>query len=106
MPATLSPLTGTQLGLDLKERGLDSVEASGDFVARLRAELAAWSRIHGSVTNDDARRLAEDLGLAAPSRYHWGGVFRKGWRQVGWKLSEVPSNHGRVNRVWILEDAP
>ena len=47
-----------------KTAGLARVEATHpDFVPRLRAAARAYALQHGTVTADDVRRLADELGL-------------------------------------------
>lgn len=74
-----------------------------DFVPRLRAAARAYALQHGTVTADDVRRLAGELGLRPRHPNAWGAVLSgKGWVKVGERASEVPSNHGHRNSVWKL----
>jgi hypothetical protein len=89
-----------------KAAGLDRVEATHpDFVPRLRAAVKAHAQRYGTVTADDVRRLADQLGLRPRHPNAWGAVFRgPGWIRVGERVSETPSNHGHRNPVWAWRE--
>ena len=89
-----------QMGLRLKESGLDSVEQNNlTWVERMRLWAKIHADIHGSVSADDVRRLAKDDEPDHPNAY--GSIFRpKEWRCVGRKVSETASCHGREIKVW------
>lgn len=95
-----------QLALDdgfrRKDAGLERVEGTHpDFVPKLRAAARAFAIRHGTVTADDVRRLAEEMGLRPRHPNAWGAIFHgPGWIKVGYRRSEVPSNHGHENPVW------
>ena len=91
-----------------KAAGLDRVEATHpDFVPRLRAAARAYAIRHGTVTADDVRRLADELGLRPRSPNAWGAIFAgRGWAKVGERPSAVLTNHGHRNPVWRLSETP
>jgi len=101
-----------QLALDLREgrrraeEGLDRVEAhQSDFVRRMREEAIAIAWTQGSVTADDIRQRAAELGLKPRHKNSWGAIFRgPGWRRVGEAPSALPSNHAHRNPVWALKE--
>jgi len=100
-----------QLALDLREgrrraeEGLDRVEShQGDFVRRMRGEAVKIAVTRGSVTADDIRQRAAELGLKPKHKNAWGCVFRgPGWRRVGEAPSALPTNHGHRNPRWAWQ---
>jgi len=91
-----------QLGLQLKQRGLDAVEHSNEtWVERMRICAREVSRECGGVTADDVRGYAQFIGWHPESPNAYGAVFRgKRWQCIGRKKSEHPGNHSREIRVW------
>jgi hypothetical protein len=98
----------TQLALDLeagrsrKERGLDAVAGNNEsFVGTLRRAAQAHALRHGSVTADDVRTIAEQLGLTPTHKNAWGAIFRgRGWERIGERPSQLATNHAHRNPVW------
>lgn len=98
----------TQLELSLREgrrratAGIARVEThQAGFVERLRQEAIRIALEGGSVTADDVRQRAAELGLQAPHKNAWGAIFRgPGWRRVGDAASAIPTNHGHRNPRW------
>ena len=88
--------------LERKAAGLDRVEGTHpDFVPRLRAAARAYAMLHGTVTADDVRRIADELGLRPRHPNAWGTIFRgPGWIKAGYRKSERPSAHAHENPVW------
>ena len=95
-----------QLGLELKEAGLDQVELHGErFVDWARRVAIAICRDKGVVNADEIRLVADNNGIAPHHPNAWGAIFRgKEWVPVGFMQSEHPSNHGRVIRTWRYEE--
>lgn len=92
----------TQLGLRLKERGLDAVEHTNlKWVDMMRNQAKYLSLALGAVDADDIRDYAKKTGLQPEHPNAYGAVFRgKGWKAIGWVQSRHASNHGRSIRVW------
>ena len=95
-----------QLGLDLRDRGLDSVEGNSmTFQDRMRAEAIRISNARGWVTSDDLREYADREGIEPHHPNAWGAVFRgKCWVTVGIANSTVPTNHARLIRRWAYKE--
>ena len=91
-----------QLGLQLKQRGLDAVEQSNlSWVEEMRQFARNLSLWNGQVCADDVRRRAHSLDWPPDSPNAYGAIFRgKHWRCIGRKKSEHPGNHAREIRVW------
>jgi len=91
-----------QLGLQLKQRGLDAVEHSNPtWVESMRWWAKHQSRQHGKVSADDVRRFSRQLDWQPESPNAYGAIFRgKHWQCIGRKKSEHPGNHSREIRVW------
>lgn len=89
-------------GLEMKALGMARAETRAvSFVQRLRPAVKAFAIAHGSVTADDARRLAAELGLTPGHKNVWGIIFReRGWKLVGYRPSTIRSNHAHRNPVW------
>jgi len=94
-----------QLGLQLRDRGLDQVESnSPTFQELMRAEAKRICRIKGWVTSDDLREYANREGIEPHHPNAWGAVFRgKDWVTVGIANSTVPTNHARLIRRWAYK---
>ena len=91
-----------QLGLRLKQRGIDAVEESNfDWVSFMRELAQTHSDIYGSVTADNVRNVSEKTARHPKHPNAYGAVFKgKGWKAIGYTQSQHPSNHGRTIRVW------
>ena len=90
------------LGLRLKEGGLDAVEHSNEsWVEGMRKFAKRFSEQFGQVNADDVRRYSRKIGWHPESPNAFGAVFRgQGWRAIGRTKSEWPGNHGREIKVW------
>ena len=95
-----------QLGLDLRDRGLDSVEGNSmTFQEQMRAEAIRICRLKGWVDSDDLREYAEAEGIEPHHKNAWGAVFRgNDWVTVGITNSRVPTNHARLIRRWAYKE--
>lgn len=95
----------TQLGLQFRDAGLDSVEQrSMTFQERMRWEAIRICRRKGYVDSDDLRELAEQEGIEPHHPNAWGAIFRgKEWRSVGFSQSRIASNHARLIRRWAYQ---
>ena len=91
-----------QLGLALKESGLDAIEVSNAaWLKKMREYAVTFSRFTGEVSADDVRRYAEQVHWKPHHSNAYGGIFRgTGWKAIGYTQSQHPSNHGRTIRVW------
>ena len=91
-----------QLGLQLKQRGLDAVEQSNlPWVEYMREAAKHESRKTGSVDADYVRACVRFMNWKPDSPNSYGAIFRgKHWRCIGRKKSEHPGNHAREIRVW------
>ena len=92
----------TQLGLALKESGLDAIEVSNQaWLKKMREFAVGFSRQHTEVTADDVRYYAGRVHWKPHHSNAYGGIFRgPGWKPVGYTQSRHPSNHGRTIRIW------
>ena len=95
----------TQLGLQLRDTGLDRVEQkSMTFQERMRMEAIRICRLKGYVDSDDLRELAEEEGIEPHHKNAWGAVFRgSDWVAVGVANSRIPTNHARLIRRWAYK---
>ena len=95
-----------QLGLNLRDRGLDSVETNSmTFQERMRREAIRICRRKGWVDSDDLREFAEAEGIEPHHPNAWGAVFRgANWVTVGITNSRVPTNHARLIRRWAYKE--
>ena len=91
-----------QIGLRLKESGLDAVEEHNlSWVERMRLWAKIHADIHGFVSCDDIRIIAAREGDEPDHHNAYGSLFRpKEWRCVGRKPSTTASRHGAEIRVW------
>ena len=91
-----------QLGLFMREQGLDSVEYHNmNWVERMRERARKLSIQHGSVCADDLRLIANKTHDNPEHVNAWGAVFRgKDWMVIGRKRSETPTAHAREIKVW------
>ena len=98
MTAQFDLLAGEQA----KTAGQLAVEAhSGGFVGYMREQAAIYAYNGGYVDSDYVRELAQHLGIKPHHPNCWGAIFRgPGWVALGWKKSELASNHGRQIRIW------
>ena len=95
-----------QIGLRLKESGLDAVEEHNlSWVERMRLWAKIHADIHGFVSADDIRRIAVREGDEPDHPNAWGSLFRpKEWRCVGRKQSAWASCHGREIKIWKYQE--
>lgn len=93
-------------GQTAKQLGLDLVESHGQtFVQTMRGFARMHCRNHGSVTSDDVREKAEQLGLEPHHQNAWGAIFRgSDWVELNFEPSTRPGNHGRTIRRWTLKE--
>ena len=91
-----------QLGLALKESGLDAIEVSNAaWLKKMREYAVSFSRNHGEVSADDVREYAERVNWKPHHSNAYGGIFRgDGWEAISYIPSRHKSNHGRMIRVW------
>ena len=91
-----------QLGLFLRDNGLDSVENNNlTWVQRMRKIAQRICREQGEVCADDLRRIADSTADQPGHVNAWGAVFRgKDWRVIGRRKSITPSAHAREIKVW------
>ena len=91
-----------QLGLALKQRGLDAVEESNlTWVEAMRDHARVISLMTGEVTADDVRQHAREMEWQPESPNAFGAVFRgRHWLCIGRTKSKHPGNHAREIRVW------
>lgn len=95
-------MTQLPLGLTAKARGRERVEATHpEFVPQMRV-VAKWiSREQGEVHIDHLRFEARRLGIRPRHPNAWGCIFKgPGWKKVGERASEWPSNHAHVSPIW------
>ena len=75
-----------------------------EFLAETRDEAVRIARAQGYVTIDDVRRAVHVPPGTTNSQNWIGSVFKD--RRFAWtgrmKKSEIPSNHGRLIRIWSL----
>jgi hypothetical protein len=101
MQLHLDSYTGTAL----KEAGLDQVESDTHFLDVMRTHAKIISDTYGRVTSDSLRTVAANMGLEPRSSHSWGAIFRgKHWKVIGMEPSRLPSNHGRMIRVYRWEE--
>jgi hypothetical protein len=91
-------------GAALKQAGLDQAEGDVEFLSTMRWWAKYYSETRGQVTTDDLRCLAERMGKPPRSHNSWGAIMRgKHWKVIGMEPSRLPSNHGRMIRVYRWE---
>ena len=91
-----------QLGLFLRDNGLDAVENNNlTWVERMREIAKKISAETGEVCSDDLRRIADKTNDNPAHVNAWGAVFRaKEWRIIGRRKSVTPTAHAREIKVW------
>jgi len=101
----MTNVTQMNLGLRLKDRGLDAVENSNESWVDTMRKYAVWFSLKaGSVTADNVRQYARNIDFQPDSPNAYGAIFRgKGWKCVGRTKSSHPGNHAREIRVWRYE---
>lgn len=94
--------TELQLGMNLRDYGLDLVEANNlTWIERLRKVAQHISNVRGSVSADDLRRYAAKHNDYPAHQNAWGGVFRGNeWLAIGRKKSTTVTAHARWIMVW------
>ena len=97
------PATGKQL----RDRGIKKVSANNDaFLETCRTFARNHCKLFGSCTSDEVRRFVEYEGLKPTSPNAYGAIFRNGeFEPIGWKESEIESNHARPLRIWRLKQS-
>lgn len=97
-----------QLTLDAaladKARVLDLVALNNQgFVKTMRNLAIEWARAKGSVSSDDLRFFADQVGVKPASPHAWGTIFKgKVWRLLDRRPSLYPGNRAREIKVWGL----
>lgn len=91
-------------GVAQKQLGLGLVENSNQvFVQTMRGVARMIARENGSVTSDDLRLRAREMGMEPEHPNAWGAIFKgREWSVVGFEASGYPTNHGRIIRRWSL----
>ena len=91
-----------QLGLFMRDNGLDSVENNNlNWVERMREIAKNISAEIGEVCADDLRRIADKTNDQPGHPNAWGSVFRgREWHVVGRRKSITPTAHAREIKVW------
>ena len=91
-----------QLGLFMRDNGLDAVENNNlTWVERMREIAKKISAETGEVCSDDLRRIADRTNDNPAHVNAWGAVFRaKEWRIIGRRKSITPTAHAREIKVW------
>ena len=91
-----------QLGLFMRDRGIDSVEQNNlTWVERMRFHAKKISDTFGEVCADDLREIAARTHDNPEHCNAWGAVFRgKQWRVIGRRKSTTPTAHAREIKVW------
>ena len=98
-------VTEVALRLGISERRVWKMLKAKELTAhRMRQKLVRIARAQGYVTIDDVRRPA-NVPAGQTNGQNWiGSVFKD--KRFLWtgrmKKSEIPSNHGRMIRVWSL----
>lgn len=89
-------------GLSRKREGIARAASHAPtFHSIMRAVAIQKSIENGSVCSDEMRIYAQEHGIIAPNKNHWGPIFSgKCWLQIDERSSQIPSNHGHKNRVW------
>lgn len=94
-----------QLGLALKEEGLDAVSVTDKtWVESMRESAIRISNLKGMVSSDDLREISAKSGYLPKHPNSWGAILRgKDWEMVGRKRSTHPSNHAREIKIfrWV-----
>jgi len=81
------------------------IDTNATFVETARGIARLLARRIGVVCMDDVRKVLNDYGITPKHQNAFGAVFKGDeWVAVGWKQSEIPSNHGRPVRSWKLKD--
>ena len=96
------PTFSASEGKDRRTWGQRQVEEnSGGFVGHLRQFAVRWASNYGTVTSDVLRHYATEQHITPHHPNCWGAIFRGNmWEHVGFKQSELVSNHARWIRVW------
>jgi hypothetical protein len=86
----------------LRDRGCALVEANNhEFVEAMRFHAKEFIKQAGSVSVDELRAKALELRLKPTHQNAWGSIFRtKDFKAVGFKKSQVQSNHSRRVIIW------
>lgn len=94
-------LTGSSRDEQRKKREGMEISASNNAES-LTAFRAIARNIHGEVTIDDVRDMADNMGIPYTPGNWLGSVFKDGWE---WTGKVVPSthvgSHGRMVKVWV-----
>ena len=87
-----------------RDLGIEIVESNNSlFVAMMRDAAIDHAKAHGTVTADDMRRLAVDMGIEPAHPNAWGAVFRTPeLTHVGIVQSKTPTCHARLIQIWRL----
>lgn len=101
----LDPQLDLLAGQAERDRGFALLESySAAFLDAVRARGRYISMLRGSVTIDDLREWAAQIGIAPTHRNSWGNIFRgPGWKCIGHEPSKLVSNHARMVSVWRWE---
>ncbi len=92
-----------QLGLGLRDQGLDQVESHNlSWVEQMRRQARKVCMMKGHVTTDDLRDFADAEDLQPTHQNAWGSIFRgKHWKPVGRCRSTRAAAHGRTIITWV-----
>lgn len=95
-----------QLGEQQKIYGLELVEFNGEgFVKKMRELAVRILKDTPEITIDDLRIIADRFGIVSHTSHCWGSIFKgKLFKAVGFRKSEIVSNHARRVTVWSLAD--
>lgn len=90
-------------GEERKQMGLDLVsDHNPDFLKIVRNRANLMCRLNGSVSSDELRAWADEVGVFPKHPNAWGAVFRHGFRRIEMRPSFRPSAHHRLVSVWAL----
>jgi len=93
------------LGMQAKIHGILQVAFNGDqFVQTMRKVAIEIAKKNGSVSCDDLRKLAIKHAIKPHHPNAWGSIFKTNdFKIVGFKKSELVSNHARRILIWGLK---
>ena len=94
------------LGRQLRDEGICRVESNnGSFVEYMRKFAYKIAQRNGTVTINDLRQHANQIGMQPKHPNAWGSVLRCSWfRPVGFAQAKLPQSHARCIRTWEIAD--
>lgn len=99
----MSQAASLQLGLELRDQGIESVSRNNDqWLKAMRARARQIARARGTVSSDDIHEYADALGWHPNHRNAFGAIFRVGFRHVDWMKSTRPEARGRDIKTWAI----